>query len=89
MDNNVHFHLIDVRELYEYEESNIGAELIPLGELNDEIERLEEWKDEEIIMMCRSGQRSGVAQQMLLSKGFSDVANLTGGILAWREMEEE
>ena len=89
MNNNEDFHLIDVREVYEYEEANIGAQLIPLGELVDHLDELEAWKDEEIIIMCRSGQRSGTAQQFLQSKGFTNVFNLTGGILAWKEMEEE
>lgn len=89
MDQGTEFHLIDVREPYEYEEANIGAQLIPLGDLADHLDELKKWKKDEIIMMCRSGQRSGRAQEMLLDEGFEDVANLTGGILAWKEMEEE
>jgi len=89
MDQGESFHLIDVREPDEYEEANIGAQLIPLGDLPDHIEELNKWQKEEIIMMCRSGQRSGRAQKLLLDAGFEDVANLTGGILAWKEMEEE
>lgn len=89
MDQGESFHLIDVREPHEYEEANIGAQLIPLGDLPDHIEKLKKWQNEEIIMMCRSGQRSGRAQQLLLDAGFEDVANLTGGILAWKDMEEE
>ncbi len=89
MNNNEDFHLIDVREEYEYEETNNGAQLIPLGELVDHLDELEAWKGDEIILMCRSGQRSGNAQQFLQSQGFTNVFNLTGGILAWNEMEEE
>lgn len=89
MDQGESFHLIDVREPHEYEEANIGAQLIPLGDLPDHIEKLKKWQNEEIIMMCRSGQRSGRAQRLLLDAGFEDVANLTGGILAWKDMEEE
>lgn len=89
MDQGESFHLIDVREPHEYEEANIGAQLIPLGDLPDHIEKLKKWQNEEIIMMCRSGQRSGRAQQLLLDAGFEDVANLTGGILAWKDLEEE
>lgn len=89
MDNGEDFHLIDVREPEEYEEVNNGAQLIPLGELDDHLEELKKWKDDEIIMMCRSGHRSGLAQEKMLDQGFTNVANLTGGILAWQEMTEE
>lgn len=87
MDNNEEFHLIDVREPYEYDEANNGGQLIPLGDLADHLEELEEWKEEEIILICRSGARSGRAQQFLLNQGFSNVYNLTGGMLAWQDME--
>lgn len=89
MDNNEDFHLIDVRESYEYEESNNGGQLIPLGNLAQHLDELEEWKEEEIILICRSGARSGRAQQFLQDHGFSYVYNVTGGMLAWQEMEDE
>lgn len=89
IDNKEDFHLIDVRELFEYEEANIGAQLIPLGDLPDHLEDLTKWRNDEIVLMCRSGQRSGTAQQFLQSHDFTNVYNLTGGILAWQVMEEE
>ena len=89
LENKEDFHLIDVREPYEYEEANIGGKLIPMGELSDHLDELEEWKDEEIILMCRSGARSGKAQQYLEMNDFSKVYNLEGGILAWQEMEAQ
>lgn len=89
MDNNEKFHLIDVREPHEYEEANIGGQLIPLGELPDHLDELDQWKDEEIILMCRSGKRSGQALQYLHSEGFNNLQNLEGGILAWQEMMED
>lgn len=76
-------HLIDVREPYEYEEINIGGRLIPLGELMDEVDELEDLMNKEVIVMCRSGNRSGKAQMMLESLGFNNVLNLKGGMLAW------
>ncbi len=88
LDKKENFHLIDVREPFEYDEANIGGQLIPLGDLSDHLDELEKWKDEEIVLMCRSGQRSGNAQQFLQTQGFSDVYNLEGGMLAWQEMEE-
>lgn len=81
-------HFYDVREEHEYEEDNLGAVLIPLGELPDHLDELEPLKDEEIIIHCRSGARSGKAARYLESQGFSNVRNVTGGILAYRELED-
>ena len=86
MDNKEDFVLIDVREKYEYEEFNIGGKLIPLGEIMGTLEDLEEFKGKEIIIHCRSGKRSAMAQQLMLQAGFSDVKNLVGGVLAWQDM---
>ena len=86
MDNKEDFVLIDVREKYEYEEFNIGGKLIPLGEIMGALEDLEEFKGKEIIIHCRSGKRSAMAQQLMLQAGFSDVKNLVGGVLAWQNM---
>jgi rhodanese-related sulfurtransferase len=86
MDNKEDFVLIDVREKYEYEEFNIGGKLIPLGEIMGALEDLEEFKGKEIIIHCRSGKRSAMAQQLMLQAGFSDVKNLAGGVLAWQDM---
>ncbi|GGB91761.1 rhodanese-like domain-containing protein [Dyadobacter sediminis] len=77
----------DVREEHEYEEDNLGAVLIPLGDLPDHLNELEPLKDEEIIIHCRSGARSGKAARFLESQGFSNVRNVVGGILAYREQE--
>ncbi len=79
------FVLIDVREPYEHEEFNIEGELIPLGNFPGVIPELEDRKDKEIILYCRSGRRSGMAQQMLQQAGFNNVRNLEGGVLAWIE----
>ncbi|GGH46140.1 rhodanese-like domain-containing protein [Dyadobacter endophyticus] len=81
-------HFYDVREEHEYEEDNLGAILIPLGELPDHLDELEAIKDEEIIIHCRSGARSGKAARYLESQGFSNVRNVLGGILAYRELED-
>lgn len=88
LDAGESLHLIDVREEYEYDEQNLGGQLIPLGELPDRLDEIEDLKDEEIIVQCRSGNRSGKAQAFLESQGFSNVRNLTGGMLAWNAMEE-
>ncbi len=79
------FTFIDVREPWEHEEFNIGAELRPLGNLVNALYELEDFKNEEIVVHCRSGARSGMAQAMMQANGFVNVRNLTGGILAWQE----
>ncbi|MCU0422314.1 MAG: rhodanese-like domain-containing protein [Bacteroidia bacterium] len=79
--------IIDVREVHEYEEYNIGATLIPLGELPGRIEELAAYKQQEVIVHCRSGARSATAKMFLLDNGFEQVRNLMGGMLAWRELE--
>lgn len=78
--------IIDVREPYEYEEFNIGGKLIPLGNLQARLHELDDQSDEEIIVHCRSGARSAAAVDYMNKQGFSNVKNLTGGILAWMEL---
>ena len=76
--------LIDVREPHEKEIADIGGELIPLGTLPENIPNYP--KDQQIIVYCRSGGRSGNAVNFLENKaGFTNVYNLRGGILAWSD----
>ncbi len=86
LDKGEKFHFLDVREEWEYEEDNLGANNIPLGELSQRYEELEAIKDQELVVHCRSGARSGQAKKFLESKGFSQVRNVTGGILAYRAL---
>lgn len=82
------FHFIDVREEWEYEEDNLGAENIPLGELAHQLSQLEKIKDDEIVVHCRSGARSGNAKKFMEINGFTKVRNVLGGILAFRALPE-
>ncbi|WP_114779317.1 rhodanese-like domain-containing protein [Botryobacter ruber] len=76
--------IIDVREDWEYQESCIpGAKNIPLNSLPQNLDDLEEYKDQEVIVQCRSGARSANAKAFLEQQGFSNVRNLLGGILAY------
>ena len=78
--------IIDVREPAENAEFNIGGTLIPLGQIQTmQVEELEPFKDEELIVYCRSGNRSGQACLILETLGFKNVKNLTGGMLNWRQ----
>ena len=83
IDNGEDFQLIDVREDFEYQTSNLGGELIPLGGILIETDKID--KDKEVIIMCRSGKRSAAAVMQLEAQGFTNLYNLYGGILAWQE----
>ncbi len=79
-------HLVDVREPHERTDFNIGGLHLPLGSIQTmQIDELEEWKNEPIYIYCRSGNRSGQACLILETAGFSNLINVTGGMLAWQE----
>lgn len=78
--------IVDVREPHEHAEFNIGGQLIPLGRVQTmDIDELEPFKDQELFVYCRSGNRSGQACLILETLGFKNTINVTGGMLAWRE----
>ena len=77
---------IDVREPHEYAEYNLGAKLIPLGQvLSMQLDELDDLKNEELIIHCKSGKRSLQACLVMEQMGFSNVKNLVGGAMAWQE----
>ena len=82
MDNNEDFQLIDVREEFEYEVSNLGGVLIPLGGILIEADKIA--KDKPVVVQCRSGKRSAAAIMQLEQLGYNNLYNLQGGILAWQ-----
>lgn len=76
--------LLDVRQPEEHAEVHIpNSILIPLGELEERIDELEEYRDKELIIYCRSGNRSGQACMFLNMMGFENTVNLRGGMLSW------
>lgn len=78
--------LLDVREDYERAEFNIGGTHIPLGKIQAmQLDDIEDLKDKEVIVYCRSGNRSGIASLFLEQVGFKNPVNLTGGMLAWQD----
>lgn len=78
-------HLLDVRQPDEHTEYNIGGTLLPLGDIMSlQVESIEDWRNQEVICYCRSGQRSMQACMMLESMGFTNVKNLAGGMLNWK-----
>mgnify|MGYP006050005497 CR=1 FL=1 len=78
--------IVDVREPHENAEFNIGGVLIPLGKVQTmQVDELEDLKNEEVIVYCRSGNRSGQACLILDSLGFKNTKNMVGDMLAWQE----
>jgi rhodanese-related sulfurtransferase len=81
--------LLDVREPEEFAICSLpGAVLMPLGQVPDQVEELEAWRDEPTVVYCHHGMRSQHAIEFLRHVGFTKLANLTGGIDAWaREVD--
>jgi len=77
-------HLLDVREPHELQISRLeGATLIPYGQLAARLSELS--SAEEIVVFCKSGNRSAFALELLASAGFRKIKHLDGGINAWAE----
>lgn len=75
--------LIDVREPVEHAESHVaGARLIPLAELEQRCGEID--RQRPVVVMCQAGKRGAQAAEKLRRLGFTQVANLEGGILAWK-----
>lgn len=86
LDKGEEIHLLDVREPHEHADFNIGGTLHPLGKIQVmDVDAIEDWKDDEVVVYCRSGNRSGQGAMILETLGFKNVANLTGGMLGWQE----
>ena len=86
LDKGEKLNLVDVREPHERAEFNIGGVLFPLGKIQAmDVDELENLKNEEVIVYCRSGNRSGQAAMILDTMGFTNTKNLSGGMLKWQE----
>lgn len=86
MDRKEGLVIVDVREPFERDIADLpewGQLRIPVGEFEARLGELD--PDDEIVLYCRSGNRSGWATQRLRDEGFGRVWNLRGGMLAWRE----
>lgn len=76
--------VLDVREAHEFEAGHIqGALLRPLPQVSSWSKALD--KDAAYLVVCRSGHRSGLASARLVGAGFTNVTNMTGGMLGWSE----
>jgi rhodanese-related sulfurtransferase len=77
-------YLLDVREQWEYDEGHIpGVTLLPMGEVQGRLDEIP--TDKEVIVTCRSGNRSGQVTNYLRQNGFDNVHNMEGGIVAWEQ----
>ncbi|CAN5499570.1 hypothetical protein BH11BAC3_BH11BAC3_20560 [soil metagenome] len=86
MDAGEKLNILDVREPYENADFNIGGVLVPLGKIQSmQVDDIEDWRNDEVIVYCRSGNRSGQACLILETAGFTNVVNLTGGMLDWMD----
>lgn len=81
LDDNEDFVLIDVREPFEFDEANLNGKLIPMGEVMNRMDEIP--KDKKVVIHCKSGGRSGSVVHTLESKGYDNLYNLRGGIMAW------
>jgi rhodanese-related sulfurtransferase len=78
--------VLDVREPNEYTSGHIlNSKLIPLGKLKERMGELEKFKEQPIVVVCRSGNRSGTACFLLGKQGFAQAYNLAGGVQAWQK----
>ena len=81
--------LLDVRTVTEFDGPLIhiaGAVLLPIQELEQRVDELNEHKEKEIIVICRSGNRSQTGTRILISHGFNAV-NMLGGMEAWNAVQ--
>lgn len=79
--------LVDVREPDENKIFNIGGILLPLGRiLSMQTEEIDDFKNDEVICYCKSGNRSMQAGMMLETMGFMHVKNLVGGMTEWQNI---
>ena len=83
IDAGEHVFILDVREPYEYQIANIGGKLIPQNDVPQRLAEID--RDREIVVQCRSGQRSQRIAEFLQQSGYQKVTNLAGGILAWAD----
>lgn len=75
---------VDVRTPEEYEEGHIpGALHIPHDQMGQRHDELVKYKDQNILLICRSGMRSVHAAEILADKGYTNLYNLKGGMLEW------
>ena len=80
--------MLDVRRLDEWEQGHIpGATLITLDELSTRLDEVP--RDQPVVVVCRSGNRSAQGRDILLEAGFTQVTSMDGGMISWQALEYE
>jgi len=83
--NHKNAFVLDVREPAEFAAGHVlNAQLIPLGQLKERINELEKYRDQPMVVVCRSGNRSGNACALLSKAGYAQAYNMAGGMTAWQ-----
>jgi len=78
--------VVDVRDAKEFAEGHLPeARNIPLAELDKRVGELNKFKNQSLIVVCKTGARASAAAAKLAKAGFADVVNLEGGIAAWQK----
>jgi rhodanese-related sulfurtransferase len=76
----------NAREPGEYQAGHVlNSALIPLGKLNERLGELDKYRNQPIVVVCRSGKRSGAVCATLVKQGFTQAYNLSGGVMAWQK----
>ncbi len=76
--------ILDVRTVEEWDEYHVpGSTLIPIDQLSNRVAEVP--KDKEVVVVCRSGNRSATGRDLLLKAGYPQVTSLAGGLKAWRD----
>ncbi len=77
--------VLDLRSAEDYAAGHIrGARSMPAGQLGEGLDALKRFKDKPVIVYCEQGSTAAAAMRTLTQQGFSHVANLRGGLRAWR-----
>lgn len=82
-ENRDSFFLLDVRDYHEYLVSNVDGYHIPYDDLDNRLDEIDDYKEVELIVMCRSGNTSIDACKKLMEAGFKNVMSLKGGMKRW------
>lgn len=81
MDSGDEFQFIDVREPSEHAFCNLGATLLPVGDVLSNLDAISRTKT--VVMHCKAGSRSGKLVTALRQRGFQNIWSMRGGIEAW------
>lgn len=80
--------IVDVREQNEFAGGHLlNAKLIPLGDLKARVGEIEKYRDQPVLVVCRSGNRSKIGAAQLKLRGFNQAYSLAGGVVAWQKAE--